>query len=305
MRFTFKVIKGYSPDHILAAPRENLYWKDHIDIEYVSATSFEHVVKGRSEYTIARVDTYLPDEVFANSRVILIVDREAPKDTDKEAFSSYWTNILRAEALAADYLTTKYLLGKATHLLLEKRISDLTGVVASEPLYDWTEGEYRFVYLSHNEDPIFQSFVKDAETNQQKQTWLCEEEFVDLVDEATDGDTEVPLDFTPVFVAPKPHSMLYLSNLAIQCGLLIHSTNFPASVNLDPRTNSLSLGRLTQFVDQEMLGSSGFKVQLDNFMHDLDGLIQSLDVNKYVMPIGDTLFDRLFGEINKSMYGEH
>ena len=286
MHFTLQYLAGETQEDILCLPARNKYFESNMTVQQVTLADVTGNSKGRSTYLLAMAHHKLPENIFSGNRVILIVDRPAP--SDKELQDHYWSNIFKAEAIACDFGMEFYL---KEHLpKLEKRILNLTGVVAGRnyKIGKRPKGSKKCVFIGKEDNGLWFNLKDCAEVAREGISWsLLENE---------------KLSDYGIYVSPYAHSQLYLSTLASRCDLLIHAVKFEYSYNLDPRTNSISLGRLQNFLENDMLGSSGFETVRDLFYSDLSGAIESLNVNYYKPPIGDTLFDRVFCEINKSSF---
>lgn len=286
MHFTFQYLRGETPEDILFNPAPNKWFGNYMTVQDVHTTHVIGNEKARSTYLLAMAHKPLIEDIFRGNRVIMIIDRQAP--LDKSKVDIYWSNIFRAEAIACDDGIAQYLREKVP--VLDKRILNLTGVSVGRSYKTAIrpKGYKRCVFVSEEDNGLWEQLKGCKEAVREGIAWHL------LKDES--------LGAQGVYVTPNAHSQLYLTTLASRCNMLVHAARYECSYNLDPRTNSIALGRLQQLLDNGMLGSSGFETVRDMFYSELSGVIQSLDVNYYMPPIGDTLFDRLFNEVNRSAF---
>lgn len=276
----FKYIHDSNRLSILHSPCTRTDW----DYSVSSTTAFdaEDAVKGRFDFLVAMSHKRLSANVFDNNNVIVVVDRVLPVTN-----VDFWYNVLSAKAYIADSKTQQELVSIIPSLRSRWIRGD--GIVASvQPGAGVWDFDPDIIYWDGEEDDYLLHKFNTAKT---EAGLPYNKKFVPV----QDGDYGV-------LVTPHVRSSLYLNNLAAQYPLVVHPVDFDASYCLDPRSNSAPLGRMIQMAEDGMTGASAFDTQMQNFMEELSTMIDSLSVNNYMKPVGPTLFDRLYCEINRSSF---
>lgn len=293
MIFEFILINTPNKDSAMYLTDLDHDWPGQIETKTVARHEIVGNVKGRSTFHIADAmhDGYTP-EMFAQNNIIMLADR-VPAFSDSPAF---WANILRSHAIACDYWTWEQIKDMAP--TISHRHINLTGV-------NMTTYEPPNV---HSDDPPNDGIVyagPDDGLLMQLRSYIEHTSFQDRPDGSKINvesieEANVFANYNVLF-APKAHSSLWLAAMAHRSNLVLHEFEPVLSYHLDPRGNSSTLSTLNA-EKVELSGGAPFKRRIENLMDEYPALVESLVSNPYRRPVGEKLVNRLFAEVNRSMY---
>lgn len=294
MKFDFILVNTERRDSALYLTNMDHSWTpDLIETETTVAESLVGNVKGRATYYICdAMDDVFTAEMFAQNNLIMVADRVP----EIAAAPWFWSNIVRAHAIACDWWTWRSI--KEYLPNIETRFINLTGVNIWQFICDNDhidlEPNDGIVYAAEGDSLLYQL-----------QEYIQHTAFRDRPDgskikvEAI-GETNQFCNYH-VMIAPYAYSSLWLTAMSHRSHLLLHEFEPNMSYNLDPRGNSTTISTLVA-EKKELSGGTAFRKRIENLMDEYPNLVESLSANPYKRPQGDRLVDRLFAEVNRSGY---